>query len=147
MKAPSKEMEARFWAKVLKTDKCWLWTAAKTHEGYGRFSAHDRRTVIASRFSYELLVGPIPPKLTIDHLCCTPACVNPAHMEVVPMGVNTLRGNSPWGINHKKTHCKRGHPLSGQNLSNRSDGSRQCKKCDAWRQRGYRARPREEYDK
>lgn len=28
-----------------------------------------------------------------------------------------------------KTHCKRGHPFAGENLSLRNDGRRICKKC------------------
>src|SRR3990167_11537472 len=31
--------------------------------------------------------------------------------------------------NSKKTHCKRGHMLSGDNLAYKSNGSRRCRNC------------------
>lgn len=80
----------RFWAKVSKGPDCWLWLAARTPKGYGQFSPH-RQHVYAHRYAYELLVGPIPSDLTIDHLCEVKGCVNPAHMEVVTRGENTRR--------------------------------------------------------
>ncbi|HEU5089071.1 MAG TPA: hypothetical protein VFT99_16560, partial [Roseiflexaceae bacterium] len=33
---PVRPLAERFWAKVRKTDTCWLWTAATDHNGYGR---------------------------------------------------------------------------------------------------------------
>jgi hypothetical protein len=57
----------RFWEKVDKTSGCWLWTAA-LWKGYGRIAV-GRRMVKAHRFSYELLIGPIPDGMTIDHRC------------------------------------------------------------------------------
>lgn len=41
---------------------------------------------------YELLVGPIPPGLQIDHLCRNKICVNPAHLEPVTHRENLMRG-------------------------------------------------------
>lgn len=38
---------------------CWLWGAFIDRHGYGMFR-DGRRMVRAHRFSYELLVGPIP---------------------------------------------------------------------------------------
>lgn len=40
-----------------------------------------------------------------------------------------------------KTHCKRGHPLSGDNLINKSDGSRWCRECKRQWQRDRMADP------
>jgi hypothetical protein len=79
----SQDIISRFWAKVHKTDGCWLWTASKRHKGYGAFAytldgkmIHDR----SHRFSYRLHVGEIPPGLFVLHRCDTPACVNPVHL-------------------------------------------------------------------
>lgn len=75
--------ECRFWAKVDKTDGCWHWLGAKNSaKGYGRFDAEGKRYV-AHRYSYELLVGPIPVSMQLDHQCRNRMCVNPAHVEVV----------------------------------------------------------------
>lgn len=72
-------MLSRFWAKVDKSDGCWMWTAAKKQYGYGVFNAGGK-FVLAHRFAYELLVGEIPNGLMCCHHCDTPSCVNPAHI-------------------------------------------------------------------
>ena len=68
----------RFWQYVEKTPTCWLWTAGKSH-GYGTLRANGRN-VVAHRFSWELVNGPIPSGLIVCHSCDMPACVNPAHL-------------------------------------------------------------------
>lgn len=111
---------------------CWLWIAYIDKHGYGKFniSEHGRnRNVLAHRYVFELVRGPIPPGLQTDHLCKTRSCVNPAHLELVTSAVNNRRG-----LNHNrlKTHCQRGHPYSGDNLYLRPDGlGRDCKACRA----------------
>lgn len=74
----------RFWAKVQKTDSCWLWTGALTGRGRkgkmrGQFSVY-RRPVLAHRFSFELHIGPIPEGMCVCHRCDVPYCVNPGHL-------------------------------------------------------------------
>lgn len=73
---------ARFWAKVNKTDTCWLWTASTIPGGYGQFRAGSPAPYRAHRFSYEIHVGQIPQGLHVCHTCDTPACVNPDHLFV-----------------------------------------------------------------
>ncbi len=117
----------RFWTKVNKTDTCWLWTAATAH-GYGRFFFGGRLTP-AHRVAYEMLVGPIPDGLHLDHLCRTPACVNPAHLEPVTQRENTLRGEAPPAIHAAVTHCPSGHPYDQANTYRDRNGWRQCRTC------------------
>ena len=81
----------RFVAKVERTEDCWLWTGASTALGYGQFSGGQGRLVYAHRWSYEHHVGPIPEGLVIDHLCQTPSCVNPEHLEPVTQAENVRR--------------------------------------------------------
>ena len=95
----------RFWAKVEKTDSCWLWTAAKNDKGYGQFSVGSG-LVYAHRYAYEALVGPIPEGLVIDHLCRVTLCVNPAHLEPVTNLENQRRG---FAARPMPTHCPKGH--------------------------------------
>lgn len=133
-----KEVE-RFWSKVEQTDSCWLWLASLSAEGrYGRFCIRgkDRR---AHRVAYELLVGPIPEGMTIDHLCRVRHCVNPSHLEAVTMKVNVLRGNAFSATNARKTHCIHGHEFTPRNTSKKTNGGRRCLVCEANRARATRS--------
>jgi hypothetical protein len=47
---------------------------------------------VAHRAYYEERYGPLPSGVQLDHLCRTPACVNPEHLEPVSARINTLRG-------------------------------------------------------
>lgn len=107
---------------------CWLWTACLNGDGYGQIW-HNGRMRGAHRAIYEVLVGPIPDGLTIDHLCRVRCCVNPHHMEVVSKLENTLRGVGQSAINARKTHCKNGHLFDSGNTIIESSGKRKCKTC------------------
>lgn len=109
--------DQRFWAKVDRTspDGCWLWTGAIYGNGYGHAFRSGRHRA-AHRVSYELSVGPIPEGMDLDHLCRVRHCVNPAHLEPVSRRENLLRGDTTNARNAAKTHCKRGHPLTPENV-------------------------------
>src|SRR4051812_41530336 len=94
---------------------CWEWQGTKNSEGYGRITVF-RKNRRAHRIAYEAFVGPIPDGLSLDHLCRNTSCVNPAHLEPLPIKENILRGNGPPAINARKTHCKKGHLLSEDNI-------------------------------
>lgn len=117
--------EELFWARVDKSGDCWLWTTSTDKGGYGLANQiHWPRSRMAHRVSYELLVGPIPDGLEIDHLCRTPACVNPDHLEPVTHAENQRRRR--W----MKTHCPNGHDLdSDGNRYVRTSGTYQCRTC------------------
>lgn len=132
-------MAGRFWAKVTKTETCWLWTAYKSNGGYGRIKISGRM-VPAHRVAYELLVGPIPAGLEIDHLCRVRNCVNPDHLEPVTRAVNTLRGTSPSAQHAVKTHCDNGHPFDAANTYLRPTGGRACRACGRATTHAYKAR-------
>ena len=120
-------IEERFWAKVRKTAGCWVWTGAKISSGYGEMSVKGKPQY-AHRLAYELLVGPIPDGLVIDHLCRNTSCVNPAHLEVVTERVNILRGSGATAVHARATHCPQGHPYDEANTY-RSKGHRKCRTC------------------
>ena len=78
-----KSAEDRFWAKVDKSGKCWIWTGSKKECGYGRFYL-EGKFLYPHRFSYELAFGGIPEGCVIDHFkCYNPSCVNPDHLIAV----------------------------------------------------------------
>lgn len=85
---------ARFWARVDRTDTCWLWRGALDRHGYGRVGVGGTRTALAHRVAYMLAVGPIPDGFVLDHLCRIRACVNPAHLEPVTQVVNLERARA-----------------------------------------------------
>lgn len=123
--------EVRFWEKVDRksSEECWVWTGAKSRAGYGNAVSGLKRWAPAHRLSYELLIGPIPEGLHIDHLCRNRACVNPAHLEPVTNKENILRGNGWSGLHARVTHCPKGHPYDEANTRHRASGRRGCKAC------------------
>lgn len=130
----------RFWAKVNKTDTCWLWTGDLHKDGYGNFWPDNRRdvrrrSVRAHRWAYEHLVGAIPDGLQIDHLCRVRNCVNPDHLEAVTFAENVARG-----ARASQTHCKNGHPFDAANTYWRKGGGRGCRTCNSENVRRYKQR-------
>lgn len=71
---------------------CWLWTGARNDSGYGRVGIGGSRTGAVHRVAYELLIGPVPAALDLDHLCRVRHCFNPKHLEPVTRSENLRRG-------------------------------------------------------
>jgi hypothetical protein len=115
--------EERFWPKVEKTDTCWLWRGSHTNLGYGQFRSNGRN-VLAHRWSYAKAKGEIPAGLNLDHLCRTPACVNPDHLEAVTQMVNLRRGKRC-----RSMYCRHGHKLPAPTVLPNGGQKRRCVVC------------------
>jgi HNH endonuclease len=136
-----KPLRERFMARV-RVDaetSCHVWIGPRNTDGYGHIQ-DKRRTIPAHRLAYEWARGPILKGMHLDHLCRNRSCVNPDHLEPVTCRENIMRGTAPPAQNAAKTHCKRGHPLSGENLYLTRAGKRNCRTCQANRRKEERAR-------
>lgn len=140
-----------FWTRVTKTESCWLYNRASKN-GYARISvlgyvtqAHQLSWMIANdRF--------IPKGMVIRHSCDNPTCVRPDHLVLGTQADNmqdmVRRGRAGRRYRNSRsdqTHCKRGHPLSGENVWTSAAGSRVCKTCSSDRQRAMRTTEHSQY--
>ena len=71
--------EERFWARVEKTDTCWLYRGALNRDGYGTLT-WEGRIVSAHRTAWVLTHGPLLNGEWVLHKCDVRACCNPAHL-------------------------------------------------------------------
>lgn len=126
-------LKARFYPRVSLPDSngCMLWRGATNGKGYGQLQT-NRKNMYAHRIAYSLMKGDIPEDMVLDHLCRNTACVNPDHLEPVTVKENARRGIIA-EVNRnrasKRTHCRRNHPLTPDNIVNRKDGVRACRTC------------------
>jgi hypothetical protein len=130
--------EERFFAKVDATGDCWEWLANRDKDGYGKLKVANV-TYRAHRYVWELMVGPIPDGLVIDHLCRNRGCVNPDHMEPVTVAENLHRGFSIQAQNARRERCPRGHEYR----HTQGNGWRHCHECNNQKRRERRARAKE----
>lgn len=136
------DVEERFWRKVNLLGSCWEWTGNRMKGGYGTF-AFRKGTWGAHRVAYTLCVAEIPDDKMLLHSCDNPGCVNPAHLRVGShkdnMEDKVARGRQRNG-KESQTHCKRGHPLSGDNVYFKPSrpNSRNCRECKRERERKFK---------
>lgn len=111
---------------------CWYWDGGYTPAGYGQLRLPSRKHKLAHRLAYELLVGPIPEGLQLDHLCRIRGCVNPEHLRVVTSRENLLAPGARTlaALNSAKTSCPRGHAYNDENTYVDVTGRRHCKSCN-----------------
>jgi len=143
----------RFHNSYEKRGTCWIWTKKIGRDGYGRFYL-GRRWLMAHRFAWELLIGPIPEGLEPDHLCHTRdlscpggptcihrRCVNPDHLEAVTHRENMRR--TPYiAAKVAQVECINGHSYDDHNTRIDTRGCRRCRTCHAIEERARKATAR-----
>lgn len=150
---------ANFWPKVDRRGdgECWPWLGYVDRDGYGHFMipkpGGGQNDEPAHRFAYEMLVGPIPDGLHLDHVkergCTLRSCVNPAHLDPVTPGENIRRGETGRiraAQQRAKTHCPSGHPYDEANtiIYGGAKKYRRCRACERIRKQRRRAHAKQQ---
>jgi len=95
-----KTLEDRFWAKVRKTDGCWLWIGTNNGSGHDpqrKWPFGQIRVSIDGKWKHKgahivswiLHNGPIPDELWVLHHCDNTLCVRPDHLFLGTAKKNT----------------------------------------------------------
>lgn len=128
------------------SESCWIWTGIRHTSGYGYVTRGEHVNKMAHRVIWEMMVGPIPEEMQLDHICRQRGCVNPNHLRVVTQRENLLAFGSkaPVAANAVKTHCPRGHAFDETNTY-RAPGAlskRICRSCRRDQTRAFFAKNR-----
>lgn len=128
--------------RVVTDSGCWEWKRARTSEGYGRVRWNGRVEKV-HRLTAHLVWGmELRSTAKVLHRCDNPPCFNPDHLYVGTQADNVKdmvsrgrwrNGNTPWAV------CKRGHPMSDDNVK-LIKGGRRCRTCARAISRAYYAR-------
>jgi len=99
---------------------CWEYKGALSH-GYGRISVPPCKNAAVHRVVYQSLVGTLPARIELDHLCKNTRCCNPAHLEPKTHSVHMKK--------NKKDRCINGHLRTAENTIYLRNGKRKCLIC------------------
>lgn len=106
---------------------CWLYTGTKV-KGYGYINSRVQGAGYTHHVTFDAIRGYKRDGLWTDHLCRTPDCANPWHLELVAPGENTRRGY--WAHGHpRETHCRAGHAYAETGVYQPPNGLRRCRVC------------------
>ncbi len=107
-----KPVEERFWAKVKKTNGCWIWLGATNSQGYGSIARDPNKPRVAThRLSWEIHNGLIPKGMWVLHKCDNPPCVRPDHLFLGTQKDN-MQDMSKKGRYSKRVMKGENHPLA-----------------------------------
>lgn len=104
--ASSRPLRERFWAKVQKTQGCWLWTGGRYPGGLGRVyvggGRDNQRQKPAHVLAFEFTNGALAANEYVRHICRTPLCTRPTHLEATCNRTEAIESrNAPFpGLRH-----------------------------------------------
>lgn len=87
-------------------NECWNWIKSFNLNGYGKFHMSingKKKSLVASRYGWELINGNIPDGLLVCHSCDNPPCQNPKHWFL-----GTSKDNTQDMIKKNRLHDQRG---------------------------------------
>jgi hypothetical protein len=71
----------RFWAKVDKTETCWIWKGAVIESGYG-IAVYDGKNHLAHRAAWIMEKEEIAKEVILENTCGNRVCVRPSHWQI-----------------------------------------------------------------
>jgi len=122
---------------IVDSNGCWLWQGFKNVKGYGRRDWRNKGVFIHRQmFMLANGIKSLKTEQAVCHRCDVRNCCNPDHLWLGDAAANVLDSAiKKRHRNARKTHCLRGHPLSGGNLEIHGSGLRRCKICQRGRYR------------
>lgn len=122
-----------FWSRTKPEESgCILWAGYLNDRGYGSTGSIGGKTYRAHRFAYLITFGEIPAGAEIDHKCRNRSCVNPEHLQALPVLAHRKK-DAPF---KRRSHCKNGHAFSEENTYTHL-GNRRCRACSLIRGRKH----------
>lgn len=130
----------RFWSRVTEDPDthCWVWNGDLKKRA--KVIMVDGVEYIPYWWSYLQFVGDFDPSLTLDHLCYNPGCVNPWHLEPVPLEENVRRAREYYAS--LRTMCVAGKHPWPENAAFPAASRPYCRECRKERRRGSKERER-----
>ena|ERR1700683_4166280 len=127
---------------------CVLWIGCRDKDGYGKCSRKSIGVFTSHKLAYWLRNGGVPVGFELDHTCKNRSCCNPDHLDLVSHAENVRRSERPRHThrNGRKTHCIRGHSLTGSNLIIevwKDITMRKCRACRDAKNAAYRVKIKE----
>lgn len=95
---------------------CHLWTGCTINPMERGVMRVKGKIYLASRISFQLFNGPIPPGMCVCHRCDTPSCVNPSHLFLGTQ-VDNVKDMTQKGRAHKGGTFFRGELISWSKLT------------------------------
>ena len=109
MRRPSKTPKEALAKRSVQQGDCRVWTGRTEPNGYGKLTTGGRVKWV-HRVAWELLRGPIPDGMVIDHKCFNRACINVDHLRLATKSQNGSNRGGPGPKNttgFRNVHKKR----------------------------------------